>query len=115
MCVKRALRAAELVLRSGAFGLVVMELHHQKALPAPTLSRLQGLALKHGAVLLFLTEKADHAPSLNSLVSLRGVCRHRRCAETRFSFELSLQVRKDKRRGPGWRHGEVCCGPPGLH
>jgi recombination protein RecA len=106
------LRAADQLARSGGFGLVVVDAGAAR-LPLPALSRLMGLAQKHGVALLFLTDKVERAPSLGSLVSLRGHARRRRTGPDEFTCELL--VVKDKRRAPGWTHTEVCGGPSGLH
>jgi recombination protein RecA len=117
----RALRAADKLIRSGAFGLVVLDLTSTPALPRSGeswLSRLLGLARKHDTAVVLLTEKRGDAPSLSSLVSLRGEAR-------RFPSPLSsgnagegpgvrLRIIKDKRRAPGWTHAEQCRGPAGL-
>jgi len=72
--------AAETLLRSGGFGLVVLDLRAH----APPLhdlawqSRLCGFARKHHARLLVLTTRAHHEPSLGPLVSLRFHLRRRR-------------------------------------
>lgn len=104
-------RAAEQLARSGAFGLLLLDLGTTQIPPA-MLTRLTGLAQRHGTAIVFLTQKAADAPSLGSLISLRGEARRKRCAEGRFSCEL--HALKDKRRGPGWHHSEVFHGPPGL-
>ena len=105
-------RAADLLLRSGAFGLVVLDLGPQPRLPDALQSRLVQLALKHDAVVLCLTETRPEAPSLGSLVSLRAEASRRRVGEGRYACEI--RVVKDKRRGPGWRWREVWHGPDGL-
>ena len=105
-------RAADRVARSGAFGLVVLDVGPAR-LPAAALSRLLGLAKKHGTIVLFLTDKPERAPSLGSLVSLRGHARRRRTGPDEFTCELL--VLKDKRRAPGWVSREICGGPAGLH
>ena len=105
-------KAADYLLRSGAFGVVVMDLGDEGRLTDRQLTRLGGLAMKHGTALLCLTAKPDAAPSLGSLVSLRGpVAREHRAAG---QFAGTLSARKDKRRPPGWRHEEAWHGPPGL-
>jgi len=81
-------------------------------LPASSQSRLAGLARKHRTALLFLTRKETAAPSLGSLVSLRGTGRVRKTAFDRFAW--TLEVQRDKHRSPGWTHSEVCRGPTGL-
>jgi recombination protein RecA len=106
-------RIADRLLRSGAFGLLVLDLGLDTRLPLHAQTRLVGLAKKHGTALLCLTEKEHHRPSLGSLVSLRAQAARTQRAEDRFHCEV--QVLKDKRRGPGWTHSEVCRGPDGLH
>jgi len=105
-------RAATHLLRSGAFGLVILDLPADAELPAPLLTRLSGLAQHHSAVLLCLTVKGAETPSLGSLVSLRAEARHEPSADG--AFRCELVVLKDKRRGPGARFAEVCRGPAGL-
>lgn len=105
-------RAADVLLRSGAYGLVVLDLGTDAAMPTPLQGRLVQLALKHDAAVVCLTEKAPEAPSLGSLVSLRGQVTRRRGAA---GFACRIDVLKDKRRGPGWRWREVRRGPDGLH
>jgi len=104
-------RAADRLVRSGGFGLVVLDLAGA-GIPTPLQARLAGLAQKHHAALVCLTEKAARAPSLGSLVSLRVHAQRKPLAEDRFACELA--VLKDKRRGPTWSHTEVCRGPAGL-
>src|SRR3972149_1334507 len=65
-------RAADRLVRSGGFGLVVLDLGVNAEIPTPLQSRLAGLAQKHHTALLCLTEKSSGAPSLGSLVSLRA-------------------------------------------
>jgi recombination protein RecA len=101
-------RTADLLLRSGAFGLVVLDLGCQARVADALQSRLVQLALKHDAVVLCLTETS----SLGSLVSLRAEASRRRVGEGRYACEI--HVIKDKRRGPGWRWREVWRGPEGL-
>ncbi len=105
-------KAADYLVRSGAFGLVVLDLGHDGRLTDRQLTRLGGLTMKHGTVLLCLTAKPDAAPSLGSLVSLRGPVARVRREAGRFACELVAH--KDKRRPPGWRHEEAWHGPPGL-
>lgn len=123
-------RAADHLLRSNAFGLVVIDLASGEpgrvsaakqrsrrdleggpSLPVPMLSRLLGLAREHDAVVLLLTRKAEDMPSMHSLVSLRAEARWQRNDD---GFELCVRVLKDKRGGPGWTHVEICRGPAGL-
>lgn len=104
--------AADRLARSGAFGLIALDLGPSPVVPAPLMSRLLGLAIKHDIALLYLTEPGSHPSRLGSLVSLRVESKRRRLGEDRFAAEL--RAVKDKRRAPGWTHAEICCGPPGL-
>jgi hypothetical protein len=111
--------AAERLLRSGAFGLVLIDLscpdprsRRDPALSQPLQSRLLGLAQRHQAAVLFMTEKAEESASLGSLISLRAHVGRTWLGRERFVCEL--RVRKDKRRGPIWSEREECRGPLGL-
>lgn len=122
-------RAADLLLRSGAFGLVVVELGVRAVLPAALQGRLVQLARKHDAAVLCLTDRPAAAPALGSLVSLRAVATRWRASDaaggelggssrdhprTGGRFVCEIDIVKDKRRGPGWSWREVCRGPEGL-
>ena len=80
-------RAADTLMRSGGFGLVVLDLGSQnhgfgrresgvagvrggQQLPLAVQTRLSGLAHKHHVALLLLTDKTSGSPSLGSLISL---------------------------------------------
>ena len=106
-------RAADQLLRSGAFGLVLMDLGPSQ-IAAPLLTRLLGLAQKHNAAVLFLTEKPSESPSLSSLISLRAEVSHTRREPGGSRFFCELRALKDKRRAPGWTHSEEVRGPAGL-
>lgn len=65
-------RASELLLRSGAFGLVVVDFSH--GVPKGELSwqsRLSGLLRMHDARVVLLTKTEAHEPSLGPMVGLR--------------------------------------------
>ena len=114
-------RAAELLGRSGAFGLLVLDLGAGAEIPIPMQMRLVGLAQKHHTAILCLTRKGNQIPSLGSLVSLRGEATRTYTRDIgakqksgRRTFACTVQILKDKRRGPGWNYTEVCHGPDGL-
>jgi recombination protein RecA len=120
--------AADQLLRSGGFGLVILDLggppkagRRAPRIPDPLQQRLVGLAQKHRAAVLVLTDKPADAPSIGSLVSLRAEARRKsgfgKAAPESAGFPCTLEVRvlKDKRCGPGRTHQEVCRGPAGLY
>jgi recombination protein RecA len=109
--VESIARAGEKLLRSGGFGVVVLDLGAGD-IPMPLQTRLTGLAHRHHAALICLTEKSGAAFSLGSLVSLRAHAEKRRTADNRFA--CALHVLKDKRRGPTWHYEELYTGPAGL-
>ncbi len=105
-------RAAERLLRSGAFGLIVLDLGRDARVPTALQGRLVSLAKRHDTALVCLTDKPRDAASLGSLVSLRAEVVREKCGADQFSCKLD--VLKDKNRGPGWSHSEVVRGPAGL-
>jgi recombination protein RecA len=118
----RAARAAERLLRSGAFGLVVIDLAGPGAtggrggrdgavIPIPMQGRLVGLAQRHDAAIVCLTDKGADAPSIGSMISLRAEALR---VGDGGRFGCKVKVLKDKRRGPGWGHAEELRGPDGL-
>ena len=106
------LRAAEQLVRSGAFELLVIDLGGCIDLPLAVQTRLAGQALAHGTLILCLTAKTDRQPSLGSLVSVRAHAQRIRQGDGR--FVCRVHVLKDKRRGPGWSDEVWCRGPDGV-
>jgi recombination protein RecA len=98
----RAVRAAERVLRSGAFGLLVIDFGRGEladdALSMANQGRLVTLAQHHDAAVVCLTEKSADAASLGSLISLRIE------ALREGPGGIRIHALKDKKRGPGWMH-----------
>ena len=103
-------RAAELLLRSGAFGLVVVDLRSvRQRIPAAWPGRLLGSAREHQARVLFLTGKSGDAESVGPLVALRLEPRRLRIRPGLFVVEtrvlknkagLALVMEAERRRGP---------------
>jgi recombination protein RecA len=110
--VKNIARTGEKLLRSGGFGVVVLDLGDAD-IPMPLQTRLTGLAHRHHTALVCLTEKESKAFSLGSLVSLRAHAEKKRAAGNRFA--CALRILKDKRRGPTWNYEELYTGPAGLY
>ena len=104
-------RAGERLLRSGGFGLVVLDLGSAE-IPLAMQARLAGLAHHHHSALICLTEKESREPSLGSLVSLRVHAERTQTSDGQFACEL--KVLKDKRRGPTWKSVKAFRGPAGL-
>ena len=109
----RAARAADHLLRSGGFALVILDIVEDPALRMNVQSRLAGLAHAHRSAVVCLTRKKTDAPSIGSLVSLRGDTTVTRTGFDEFTWDI--EIVKDKRRGPGWSHSGLCRGPEGLH
>ncbi len=114
-------RAAERCLRSGAFGLVVLDfgsLEHGADLSMQIQGRLVTLAQTHDAAVVCLTHKSDETASLGSLVSLRAEALRLRDrgepGKAAPEFAVRVRVLKDKRRGPGFTQTSRRRGPAGL-
>ena len=103
-------RAAEMLLRSGAFGLLVVDARGGPARVHPSVQgRLLGAAREHRSRVLFLTDKTDSAESIGSLVSLRVEPRRVRVGPGTFILETRVLKNKhglplddplEHRRGP---------------
>jgi recombination protein RecA len=109
----KAARAADHLLRSGGFGLVILDIVEDSALRMNVQSRLSGLANTHKSAVVCLTRKKSNSPSIGSLVSLRGETSVTRTGFDEFTWDV--EIVKDKRRGPGWNHSGRCRGVEGLH
>lgn len=106
-------RGAEMLLRSGAFRLVILDLAKNHTMPAARLSQLNALVRKHNACALFLTQKQLIEPSLGSLVSLRAHTRRERVRDGEFLCEIRML--RDKRRGDEWRWSTHLAGVDGYY
>lgn len=109
-----AARAAERCLRSGAFGLVILDLGSAGDLSMQIQGRLVTLAQTHDAAVVCLTEKTGDTASLGSLVSLRAEALRIADRSVRPDFAINVRVLKDKRRGPGHTQTMRRRGPAGL-
>ncbi|MCB9530251.1 MAG: recombinase A [Myxococcales bacterium] len=103
-------RAAERLLRCGAFGLVILDPGPLPSIAVGSLGPLVKLSQTHDAAVVCLTS-GDEAV-LGSLVSLRAHSRRRRVDAG--VFECRVEVSKDKRRGPGWGSVRRYGGTEGL-
>lgn len=110
------LRATELLLRSGGFGLVVVDVS-QGQLPSGLAwqHRLQHWARQQHSAVLLLTQaqqRPGHGPSLGALVSLQ-LCPHR-ISVGHGMFEQHCEVGKNKLGTATEPWQWLACGPPGL-
>jgi recombination protein RecA len=109
-----ASRTAERLLRSAAFGLVVIDLSAEPIeVPIAHQGRLVTLAQAHDSAVVCITEKTADTASLGSLISLRAEALRLRQPNTA-DYELTMRVLKDKRRGPGFTRTRKVRGPAGL-
>ncbi len=108
-----AVRAAERLLRSGAFGLIVIDLARDLSLDAASQGRLLRLAEHHDAQVLLLRRRRGDERYSGSLVGVRAQSSCRQVAPGR--FRVTITNTKDKREGPGWTTSEEFDGPPGLY
>ena len=68
--IRGAIQAADQLARTGAFGLLVIDLYRNARLPASLQVRLACLAQQNGCAVCFLTVKPETAASLGSMISL---------------------------------------------
>jgi hypothetical protein len=107
-------QAADRLLRSGALGLVVLDLDgEERRQPKPLHARLAGLARRYGTAVLCLTSKSEESPSLGPMVSLRCTSA-RGPADGKGNVHCTLLAIKDRLRGHTWSVTEVFRAPHGL-
>jgi hypothetical protein len=106
-----ALTAAEWLARSGAMGLVIVDVDAHGSVDDASLGRLLKLAERHQCAVLFLTRKRGRDPSLGSRISLRG------CIARSGSgpFVIDIHTVKDKRSNAHARQSRQYHGPSGMH
>jgi len=102
------LRAADVLVRSGAFGLVVVDWAGREV-EEVDVGRLARLVDQKGSAVIFLTRKKEEAPSLATQISLRG------CVAKTSDGLTEWVVTKDKRAGPPSRQRIQFHGPFGLY
>jgi recombination protein RecA len=106
-------KATELLLRSGAFGLVVLDLTEgAPARPEQWQGRLGGIVRERGAGLVLLTEKRADSSSLGPLVGLRVEPRRERIGPERMNIHHTILKAKGGLSGSPCR--EMRRTPDGL-
>ena len=103
--------AANLLLRSGAFGLLVLDLGADPWFPDALQHRLVRQAEEHHTAVICLSEAQRDARALGSMVSLRAEVRRTRANE---GFHCILRAERDRARRSGWSTLEVRHGTLGL-
>jgi recombination protein RecA len=113
-----ALRGADALIRSGAFGLVVVDLGAGAEVSLPQQNRLARMAERYGATVVFLhAEFSGHDRAQSSAQNSLRVSLRVEASRTRMGggdFRCILRALKDNRRAPGWVVEEVRHGTPGL-
>jgi len=100
--LRQAARAADTLLRSKAFALILLDLGDSLRMPLSMQTRLSGLAQQCNTTLLAITR---YAAANGSLVSLRAQTAKERVHQNRFL--CTLETTKDKRSPAGWQQQEI--------
>ncbi|MFP4374356.1 MAG: hypothetical protein ACLFPO_08495 [Spirochaetaceae bacterium] len=106
----QAARAAEHLLRSRAFTLLVVDLEDGAGISDAAQGRLLRLARNAEAGVLCISH--GDRPLRGSMISLRGSVSRERSAVGR--YRLRVRITRDKQGEPGVRSGEVCYAPAGM-
>ncbi len=108
--LRAVITAVEHLIRSGAFGLILMELNVGMSISTSVLWRLARLARQNHTALLCLTFPGIE---LGSMVSIRGVgTRHATLIPDHFRYDI--HVTKDRQRSPGQSLTTTYCAPHGV-
>jgi recombination protein RecA len=111
--VKHAVRASEHLLRSGAFGLIIIDLPVHIFIEQGKLGKLARLADLHNtAVIISTKQEGKYSTTLGSMISLRLEIGRQYLGANKFRY--TIHATKDKQRTPGWKYSEVYYGPAGL-
>lgn len=109
---RAAFEAAEICLRSAAFGLIVLDLPLAQELRETAPARLARIAERKGCAVVLLCDNAEHYPG-GPLVSLRIAAERQALEDGRFLLEL--QVLKNKHGATRTHTTRVLYGPDGLY
>ena len=95
-----ACRAAETLLRNGAFQFVVIDLIRAGRIHSATQARLHALVKRYQASVLFMTEKSSVDPSIGPLISLRAHTARTHLEQGKFL--CTVHAVRDKRSSSSW-------------
>lgn len=101
--------ALETLLKTNSFGMIVADLGDTPARDA-MLGKFQKIVMRNACILVFLTRKPAHLPSLSSLISLRMHISQPSPAQTSFF----IHTLKDRNAPPGASREVICHVPRGL-
>jgi recombination protein RecA len=107
-----AAEAAELLLRSNGFGLIVIDFGETKQLKDAVLGRLVRIAGHFHTAVLCITHKPQRHPSLGSMIAMRLHAMRRQ--DSSGNYRCGINVLKDKRNGPTGSYWEERYAPAGL-
>ncbi|NCN05247.1 MAG: DNA recombination/repair protein RecA [Spirochaetales bacterium] len=108
---QQSLGAAEIVLRTGSFSLLIIDLGKDFVVPTPLLGRIGRLAQDENTRIVFLTLKPHTLDSMNSLISLRAQVRR----TGGVSLVQEVAITKNKQGPTLSPRRSVYYGPPGLY
>jgi len=108
-------RAADHLLRSGAFGLIVIDLGEDTNIPGPSQNRLMQWAHKHQTAVVCLTrfEDAENDEDHRSLGTMVALSVEVRKEAGESGFVCTARALRNK-RGGAWRSERRHCGPVGM-
>ncbi len=111
--VKAAVRSVEHLLRSNAFGLIVVDLPPHAIIDQGRLGKLARMADLNRISVVLITQHEDDTPfTLGSIISLR--VSGKRIQSGAHLYRCTLSAIKDKQDPTGWQYSEVFHVPDGL-
>ena len=112
--VRSGVRAAEHLLRSNSFGLLVIDLPPHTIIDQGRLGKLARMAeLNQTAVILITGQEDGVSFTLGSIISLRLA--GSRIAQNGAAYTCVISAVKDKKDSPGWQHTEVFYAPDSMY
>ena len=111
--VQTAVRSVEHLLRSNAFGLIVVDLPPHAIIDQGRLGKLARMADLNRIAVVLITQHDDKTPfTLGSIISLRVLGRRNQSGA--YSYTCTLSAIKDKQDPTGWQYSEGFYVPDGL-